>query len=226
MTPWRRVVSGDGLRRTRLHDYDGCAVRLAALGGLPRAAATAAMLKIFEWRPERPWLGFSAIRCIDYLLQPHWRLLEFGSGNSTVWFARRVSRIVSIETNAEWHRRVKALLVHRGLSERVETHLVPASLEGVSATLSRDFDFALVDGETSRHVAAALAVAAVKPGGYVYLDNSDGLWAEHRAARQQLLEASDPGSKPRFFTDFCDGQIGVTQGLLVQTATPDRDGRR
>jgi predicted O-methyltransferase YrrM len=181
------------------------------------------MLKVFQWRPERPWLGFSAIRCIDHLLQPHWRLLEFGSGMSTVWFARRVSMIVSIETNAEWHRRVKTLLFHRGLTQRVESRLVPASLEGVSATLSREFDFALVDGETSRQVAVALAVAAVKPGGYVYLDNSDGLWAEYRAARQQLLEASHRGSKPRFFTDFCDGQIGVTQGLLVRTATLDRN---
>jgi predicted O-methyltransferase YrrM len=120
---------------------------------------------------------------------------------------------------------VKTQLLHLGLSERVEIRLVPASLEGLSATLSQDFDFALVDGETSRHVAAALAVAAVKPGGYVYLDNSDGLWPEHRAARQQLVEANDPGSRPRFFTDFCDGQIGVTQGLLVRTATPTRDGR-
>jgi predicted O-methyltransferase YrrM len=183
------------------------------------------MLNIFKWRPEKPWRGFSAVRCIDHLIQPHWRVLEFGSGMSTVWFARRVSRIVSIETNAEWHKRVKALLVRRGLSERVDARLVPRSLEGVSATLSRDFDFALVDGETSRDVAAALAVAMVKPGGYVYLDNSDGLWAEHRVARRELLEASDPGSRPRFFTDFCDGQIAVTQGLLVHTTRcPDGPG--
>ena len=218
MSLWQRVVCGDGLRRTRFHDREGCFVDLAALGGLPRAAATAALLKLFAWRPETPWLGFRAIRRIDHLLQPHWRLLEFGSGMSTVWFARRVSHIVSVETNFEWQARVNALLDHRGLSQRVEQRLVPKSLEGLSATLPRDFDFVLVDGET-RDVAAELAVAAVKPGGYIYLDNSDVPWADHMAARQRLLDAREPSSPAIFFTDFCHGQIAVTQGLLVKVRT-------
>ena len=220
MNLWQRVVTGDGLRRTRFHDYEERAARLAALAGLPRAAATAALLKLFGWRPEMPWLGFSAVHCIEQLLQPQWSLLEFGSGMSTIWFARRVARIVSIETDAEWHGRVKALLRNRGLSDRVECRLVPATLEGLSSTLPQGFDFALVDG-TSRDVATGLALSVVKPGGYIYLDNSDVPWPDYRSAREQLLEAQDPTSKARFFTDFCDGHVGVTQGLLIEVRASD-----
>ena len=215
MTLWQRVITGDGRRRTRFHDYEQRACGLGALVGLPRAAATAALLKAFGWRPELPWLGFSAVTCIEQLLQPHWCLLEFGSGMSTVWFARRVGQIVSIETDPEWHSRVTALLRNRGLSERVESRLVPASLEGLASTLPRGVDFALVDG-TSRDVATALALSVVKPGGYIYLDNSDVRALEYTEARKQLLSVA---SAARFFTDFCDGQVGVTQGLLVQTRT-------
>jgi len=212
---WQRVITGDGLRRTRFHDYEQRACGLGALIGLPRAAVTAALLKVFGWRPDAPWLGFSAVTCIEQLVQPDWCLLEFASGMSTVWFARRVGQIVSIETNPEWHSRVTALLLNRGLSERVEHRLVPASLDGLAQTLPRGFDFALVDG-TARDVATALALSVVKPGGYIYLDNSDVPALEYREARKQLLNAA---STARFFTDFCDGHVGVTQGLLVQTRT-------
>jgi hypothetical protein len=215
VTLWQRVISGDGRRRTRLHDHEQRACSLQALVGLPRAAATGALLKAFGWRPEAPWLGFSAVRCIEQLLQPHWCLLEFGSGMSTIWFARRVGQIVSIETNPEWHSRVTTLLLNRGLSERVENRLVPVSLEGLASTLPRVFDFALVDG-SSRDVATALALSVVKPGGYIYLDNSDVPALEYRDARKQLLNAA---ATARLFTDFCDGQVAVTQGLLVQTRT-------
>ena len=214
MTGWQRVVTGDGLRRTRFHDFEERAAGLAAIAGLPRAATTAALLKLFGWRPEMPWLGFSAVRSIERLLRPEWRLLEFGSGMSTVWFARRVAKVVSIETDADWHGRVAARLQRRGLSERVEHWLVPPNLEGLSSTLPQGFDFALVDG-MSRDVATALALSVVKPGGYIYLDNSDVPSAEYKTAREQLLEARDPASKVGFFTDFCDGHVGVTQGLLV-----------
>ena len=46
MTLWQRVVTGDGLRRTRFHDYEERAVGLAALWtALPRAATTTALLE-------------------------------------------------------------------------------------------------------------------------------------------------------------------------------------
>jgi hypothetical protein len=132
VTLLRRIVSGDGLRRTRFHDYENHRVGVASLPGLPRAITTAGLLRFFGWRPELPWLGFSAVRTIDHLLQRHWQVLEFGSGMSTLWFARRVAKTVTIETDAAWHTRVNALLQKRRLSHRVESHLVPTTLDVTS----------------------------------------------------------------------------------------------
>jgi hypothetical protein len=62
-----------------------------------------------------------------------------------------------------------------------------------------------------------VALSKVKPGGHVYLDNSDVPYGDFRRARAALIEAaaSEPGAV-RVFRDFCPTQIIVSEGLLVR----------
>ena len=57
------------------------------------------------------------------------------------------------------------------------------------ADRDESFDFALVDGYR-RDVAVSTAIRKVRPGGFVYLDNSDVPDAEHSSARSILLGAA------------------------------------
>lgn len=52
------------------------------------------------------------------------RILEFGSGRSTSWFARRVGQVASIEHSSQWFARVQADLSRERLSN-VDLRLIP-----------------------------------------------------------------------------------------------------
>ena len=93
----KRFLTGDGIRRTRLHDYRGNRVDLNGMRYLAHAVFTTLVFKLTGHRPPLPWLGFRGIRRLDALIQPSWGILEFGSGTSTVWFSKRARQIVSIE---------------------------------------------------------------------------------------------------------------------------------
>ena len=54
-----------------------------------------------------PWISFGAIRFLEGFLRPSMQVFEYGSGGSTVFFAARCQRIVSVEDNARWAQRVR-----------------------------------------------------------------------------------------------------------------------
>src|SRR5882724_4113711 len=108
-----RIITGDGLRKTRFHSYNGNLIDIAGLAYLPSSTLSTLLLKTFGYRQQTPWLGYRVVRRLRAVLQPEWKALEFGSGMSSLFLARKCATIVSIESDREWHGRVKALLAER-----------------------------------------------------------------------------------------------------------------
>lgn len=54
-----------------------------------------------------PWITCSATRYLSKIVQSDYRVLEFGAGNSTRWWAERVSELVSVEHDPTWAEAVK-----------------------------------------------------------------------------------------------------------------------
>lgn len=53
---------------------------------------------LFQRRhPDAPGLSPEAVSLLSTLLEPTHAGLEWGSGRSTIWFARRVAELVSVE---------------------------------------------------------------------------------------------------------------------------------
>ncbi len=59
-----------------------------------------------------PWFTYSSIDFIENRLSKSQNLFEFGSGNSTIYFASKVKNVVSIEHNKKWYEKVKQDLPH------------------------------------------------------------------------------------------------------------------
>jgi hypothetical protein len=59
---------------------------------------------------RRPWLSYIAIDWLKNTLRPEMRVIEFGSGGSTLFFAERVAELVSVEHDREWYFRVQDAL--------------------------------------------------------------------------------------------------------------------
>lgn len=139
----------------------------------------------FERRhPTAPWLCQNAVYFLDAWLRPTDDGFEWGSGRSTVWFARRCARVCSVEHNAKWHAVVAARLAAEGLSGKVVYRLVPCDHDEVDEPQDHayahvieeypenSFDWVLVDGNI-RLTCLRAATKRVRPGGLLILDNAN-----------------------------------------------------
>ena len=129
--------------------------------------------------PLDPWLTRDAVAFLRDWLRPGDLMVEFGSGRSTIWFARQVTpqgHIISVEHHAAWHREVTMRLDAAGL-RNVSYFLSPEEpgpyVGAADAALrSRGglADVILVDGRMRDHC-AVWALDHVKPGGLIVVDN-------------------------------------------------------
>jgi hypothetical protein len=208
-----RLVTGDGLRKSRLHTCTGERIDLAGLRYLPRSLVSTLAFKAFGYRQPVPWLGFRAVRHLELLIRRDWRVLEFGSGMSSLWFAERCGYLLSVESDEGWYAAMRPRLEGKAVDYRLLRD--KEAYCGVECD-DGSFDLVLIDG-LWRDEAALTALRKVRPGGYVYLDNSDTPWEEYRTAKRRLLEAAagDPG-RVRSFCDLCPFQVSVSEGLLVR----------
>lgn len=118
-----------------------------------------------------PWYTYGAIRFLaDRLVAPV-SVFEYGSGNSTLWWAERARRVVCCEHDRYWH----SLMTTR-LPDNVE-HLfcefVPGAEYAQQIARNHDeFDIVVIDGR-DRVNCAKNSVQALRPRGVVVWDNSD-----------------------------------------------------
>ncbi len=130
-----------------------------------------------------PWLALGAILTLERIVEPTWRVLELGSGGSTLFWGRRCAHVQSYETDRGWADRVREAV--KGLAHVVVTHCATAGeiAERVAAMPSRSVDLVLVDHadparkaigrNPNRLPLTEAALPTVKPGGWVIVDNYD-----------------------------------------------------
>jgi predicted O-methyltransferase YrrM len=132
--------------------------------------------------PDWPWLTRDAILFLSSWLKPADVGFEWGSGRSTAWFAGRVGHLTSVEHHPAWAETVQAMLTAAGCTEKVDYHLEtdaelvhePNSryLHVIDKCADNSLDFCLVDG-WQRVDCCLAAIAKVKPGGLLILDNAE-----------------------------------------------------
>ena len=49
-----------------------------------------------------PWCTYPFIKFIEPKLNKDFSVFEYGSGNSTIWYAQRVKEIISVENDEDW----------------------------------------------------------------------------------------------------------------------------
>jgi hypothetical protein len=122
-----------------------------------------------EGRPI-PWIPYAAVDFLAERLRPDLTVLELGAGYSTLFFMRRVARVLSIEHEPSWGDWVRA---------RAEPNVTVVEADGASpvsylAPLRADsgrFDLVFVDA-VHRNEAFAEAVLRLTPRGVILLDDS------------------------------------------------------
>ena len=133
---------------------------------------------------EIPWFSYAAIDFLEEFLRPHMTVCEYGSGGSTIFFARRVKTVYSIEDNPKWFELVSRRLEQQSIWN-VSLKLCPFDFkdpvgfedsEYLNAIPQERFDVIVVDGSEEwtqvRPVCFQKAQSRVKKGGIIIVDDS------------------------------------------------------
>lgn len=118
-----------------------------------------------------PWMTYGAVAFLEPRLRPQYRVFEYGSGNSTRWWAERVSWVVSYEHDSNWYEQTAPIL-----PSNVSYHLRPLDTEPKyeDATLAHkgEFDVIVIDGR-NRVACTLRSLQALNSEGVIVFDNSD-----------------------------------------------------
>jgi len=144
-----------------------------------------------------PWYTYPALEYLKQLDFSGKTVFEYGSGHSTLFWASRAARVVSVEHNESWYDLVKSKIpAHCTLLYEPESDDYAAAIR----LFPDPFDVIVIDGLVTgrtRLKCARAAVARLRPGGMIILDNSDWLPESSRALRTAgLIEVDMTGFAP------------------------------
>jgi len=162
--------------------------------------------------------------------------IEWGSGRSTLWFAARVRRLLSVEHHPGWHEFVSSSLAGHGLTN-VDYRLCPCEPEraespewiaamfaseyvrAIDALEPKSLDFALVDG-MYRSVCALAVLPKLRSGALLIVDNVNWFLPSASRAPSSRGIADSPLSPTweRFANAVCGWEMRWTENGVADTA--------
>lgn len=115
-----------------------------------------------------PWYTYPAIEHLSALDFRRCSVLEWGCGNSTLFWAARAKSVLSIDDDPKWHEEMKRQApANATLALHTEADAYVAA--GAEAG---PFDVVIIDGRHRRRCAERVA-GLINPGGMLVLDNAD-----------------------------------------------------
>lgn len=117
-----------------------------------------------------PWYTYPAV---DFLSELDFRgkaVAEVGGGYSTLWWAGRAQRVLTLEPDGSWYRRLRDWTAARG---NVDVRHVPSPAAVAPSIPADEYDVIIVDGGGERTLHTRTALTRVKQTGVVILDNAD-----------------------------------------------------
>ena len=117
-----------------------------------------------------PWYTYAIISFIESRLKKQMIVFEYGSGNSTVWWAKRVERVVSCEHDKRWYQKMKSNIPSN--VTYIHNELQPhGDYSKVTLKYNKEFDIIAIDGR-NRVACAMNSISALKDTGVIIWDDS------------------------------------------------------
>jgi precorrin-6B methylase 2 len=152
-----------------------------------------------------PWVTYSFIDFISDRIQQDHTVFEFGSGNSTLYYAKRAQKVVSVEHDEEWFAKITS-------SKAANSEMIFCELEKggkyskMPASMDMKFDIIIVDGR-DRVNCCLESLLALSDRGVVVLDDSE---RDHYAEAIKFFKNN--GFKELSFS-------GISPGLFYRKST-------
>jgi len=126
-----------------------------------------------------PNMSEEVLAFLKSIIKKNYRILEFGSGGSTIWFAQNAQNVTSFESQIDWYRAIKKRLKELKLNN-VDLRYEPNYIFEGYKEKNGIFDFILVDTQAwidkkiveSRLLCIRTSHKYLKKGGWLLLDDS------------------------------------------------------
>jgi len=123
-------------------------------------------------------------------------VFEYGSGGSTIFFSKRVKKMISMEHDRTWYQHVLDILKDNnisnceylisepqpspdsqtGFTSKEYTNMsFEAYVKGIDAFPDKSFDLVFIDGR-ARPSCILHSLDKIRPGGFLMLDNSERIY--------------------------------------------------
>lgn len=124
-----------------------------------------------------PWYTYPSIDFLKYRSYEDKVVLEFGGGQSTLWWAHRAKKIVTLEGDKEWYEKIKGKMPDNVDLSYVSMESKEANICQVKEVLNnKDFDkydVIIIDG-LYRFEMIDIAINHLKEDGIIICDNAEG----------------------------------------------------
>ncbi len=117
------------------------------------------------------WYNYAFLKFLEPRLNAQLEVFEYGAGNSTIWYAKKVKSVKAVENDKKWvdlltpQLPTNAKVVFKDLNEE-------KSYQNEIKSANMYYDIVVVDGR-KRNDCAMLAINYLTDKGVIILDNSD-----------------------------------------------------
>lgn len=118
-----------------------------------------------------PWVTYGFIDFITDRLKPNMDVFEYGSGNSTLWYAMKVNSVASVEHDLNWFNSIKSKIPVNARINYQEL-IYGEDYSSYVKNFENKFDIIIVDGR-DRVNCIRHAIASLKDDGILVLDDSE-----------------------------------------------------
>lgn len=163
-----------------------------------------------EGRPL-PWYTYPAIDFIEPRIQDDFRVFEFGCGNSSLWYSKRVDEVVAVEDSKKW----SVEMTNRSPANVTVIHRSDHDVYSTEVTNHGSFDIVVIDGSVRRECVEP-TLQAISNEGIVILDDferwNDDDWNSLRETGFRSLPFVGP--KAQRLTESCTAILYRDQNCL------------
>ncbi len=117
-----------------------------------------------------PWVTYGFIHFIEKRLKNDMSVFEFGSGYSTIWYAKKVNSIICLEHDKDWFEKIKNQLPENAIINYCE--LIENYYNRFLFRLKKEFDIIIIDGR-QRVECIKNSISNLKDDGVMVLDDSE-----------------------------------------------------
>ena len=118
-----------------------------------------------------PWNTYPFLSFIEPRLKHEFNVFEYGSGNSTIWYAQKVNSVIAVEHNKEWYEKVKLMLPQNAkvvLSSETDSTIYSNEI----SKIGNKYHIIIVDG-IFRNESLASSLEHLTDDGVVVFDDTE-----------------------------------------------------